>query len=108
MKSEQNFLKLKWNKKIPVEQINLIHQKNILKLLDKYPDNNIWFGYSATIWKEAFKIKDKYLENLKKDNELGFKQINKIRENKYKKINQEVDKLFSCFPVLKDYLSKNI
>jgi hypothetical protein len=107
MESE-HFLKLKWNKTIPVEQINLVHQKHILNLLNKYPDTNIWFGYSATIWREAFKIKDKYLENLKRDNELGFKQINKIKEEKYKKINQEVDKLVNSFPVLKDYLNKNM
>lgn len=107
MLTEKELLKIRW-KGIPVENINSNHQTNILKLLDKYPDNNNWFDYSAVVWRKAFEVKNKYLENLKKDNELGFKQINKIREDKHKRINQEVDNLFNCFPVLKDYLNKNM
>jgi hypothetical protein len=103
MLTEKELLKICW-KGIPVENINSNHQINILKLLDKYPNNNNWFDYSATVWRKAFEVKNKYLENLKKDNELAFKQIIKIRNKKTKFINDEVNDFFNQFPVLQEYL----
>jgi hypothetical protein len=92
--------KLKW-KNIPLDQINSVHQKNILNIFEKHSDDHIWFGFKQSVWKEAFKQKNKYIENIKKDNQIATIQLIKKRRIKYQKFEQQADDLLKCFPVVK-------
>lgn len=95
--------KLKW-KEIPLEQINSVHQINILKKFEKYPDDHIWFGFKQSLWKEAFKFKTEYLENIKRDNQVATIQLINRKKEKYQKCEKLADELLQCFPVVKQLI----
>lgn len=67
-----------------LEDITSLYQTNIINVLKNYPDNHIWYGYTKSAWLEAFKMKDKWLESIRKDNLISKIQIEKIKKSKIK------------------------
>lgn len=78
-----------------LEDITVLYESNIINVLKNYPDNHVWYGYTKSAWLDAFKMKNKWLESIKKDNLISKIQIEKIKKHKRTVTIKAVDKLCS-------------